>query len=235
MITKTRVKIIKLRNAVIAAFFLLLPCSPPFYQPSFHLARSQINEEEEEIVFDRCILHFVFCILYLHWHVVGCKFRNQWCSSYWGAADAVDLLLAAWIFWLQTPPTWLLSAKTNKKIYRNTNTNLNTNTNAVVMLAAYTTDRTIVTICKYKYKYKYKYRWNTGEKNIRKALSIQISLKAMVLQNTTLCLLMSIKTDQSKSQDLASKYVVCSSEAHPVSVAIDPICKLVRNNCAPIR
>ena len=56
--------IIKLRNAVIAAFFLLLPCSPPFYQPSFHLARSQINEEEEEIVFDRRILHFLFFILY---------------------------------------------------------------------------------------------------------------------------------------------------------------------------
>ena len=48
MITKTRVKIIKLRNAVIAAFFLLLPCSPPFYQPSFHLARSQINEQNDD-------------------------------------------------------------------------------------------------------------------------------------------------------------------------------------------
>ena len=34
--------IIELRNAVIAGFLLLLR-SPPFYPPSFHLARSQIN------------------------------------------------------------------------------------------------------------------------------------------------------------------------------------------------
>ena len=34
--------IIELRNAVIAGFLLLLR-SPPFYLPSFHLARSQIN------------------------------------------------------------------------------------------------------------------------------------------------------------------------------------------------
>ena len=109
MITKTRVKIIKLRNAVIAAFFLLLPCSPPFYQPSFHLARSQINEvEEEEIVFDRCILYFVFaltcCGMQIQEPMVLLLLAN--------AADAVDLLLlTAWIFWLLPPPTapWLLS------------------------------------------------------------------------------------------------------------------------------
>ena len=130
--------------------FLLVGCSHPFYQPSFHLAPRQIdNPDHDDDLAPWCVLvvmldpsirkigwkiSILWCdcvyILYLEFlylclravfmyfclRVEGCKFRNQWCSSYWGAVDAVDLL-TAWIFWLPPPPTapWLLSTNTNTK------------------------------------------------------------------------------------------------------------------------
>ena len=115
--------IIELRNAVIAGFLLLLR-SPPFYPPSFHLARSQINgwgDDDNDndgggnyddsggstgalvlrptcfsSQYSRNCLEFLVGIFLMSltfsclnvvftigWRV-GCKFRNRWCSSYWG-------------------------------------------------------------------------------------------------------------------------------------------------------
>ena len=103
-----------------------------------------------------CILYFVFCICI---------------DMLWDANSGTNGAPLIGVQLMQSICCWLheyfdckhhlhdyYRQKKIKKKYRNTNTNLNTNTNAVVMLAAYTTDRTIVTICKYKYKYKYKYR-----------------------------------------------------------------------------